>query len=816
MLSCEFRRLAGRAKSIFYKGELVMKKILAILLIFIMVFPLFGFTANTPQSNISNQKVISESEKQNRIAIKNGEIKRAIEYGIVPAEIQSKLTERITFKQYCTMLQKAIAIFDSSKVNKWNEIAKLALKSNNKMLREDGMLALYYAADVLGVGDISNYNWDRRNELIGDPWDEISFKYPLFPKWEDIAPFENQGWNYIGSAYFYSMGRVSLCSGNTLFDFDEVKKSMRPADPFTREEAILSAVRLMESITVYAPMEKAAVNTISQETIEKAKQMPAVSPQNLPKWYGYSYALWDNPTCYNWRYFSENTIKQLDDIGFNFLRMCYHLDELFKKDGDKYIVNLTTFENLDDIISWCAKYNMHVTVQLHQIPGIYSNGVTESEFDILENPKHYQQALEIYDFISKRYANVPANVLSFTLLSEPSTNYFTFETHAKLVQDLAGTIRRNDPDRLIMAAALMGDNPDHWTEACCFQPNYLIDNSIVQVESFYPWHNLRRSAFTSLMNGWPYDEAVVVNNMILGDNKPLTLLGDFKAGSEVTYYITGVNNMGKGKYVICKLDGKEAGRYELSGFKEGKDNCNKIFTDENGFTVVNFGDNGNYNGLEITFKIPQDTSKIELFAKGTDAMYVTLSDIMLKIPSANVNSYVVIDNKFQPTGINYQKGKFTSVLIHCSEIWDNNSSTVTVNSDGTYTCAEKYERDVFDLNSMRKYFDKWEAWSKQTGGKYFDFEFCSTFSMPKEIRTAYMRSIMEVFKEYNISWVFSADMSQCGGIIVYKGAEDMSEYPTAEARCILPADGSYSINTKYDYPCYYDDSVISVMQEFMK
>lgn len=160
--------------------------------------------------------------------------------------------------------------------------------------------------------------------------------------------------------------------------------------------------------------------------------------------------------------------------------------------------------------------------------------------------------------------------------------------------------------------------------------------------------------------------------------------------------------------------------------------------------------------------------------------------------------------------------KFTSVLIHCSEIWNSNASTVTVNSDGTYICAEKYEADVFDLNSMRKYYDKWDAWSKQKGGKYFDFEFVSTFSMPKEVRTAYMRSIMEVFKKCNISWVFSADTSQCGGIIVYKGAEDMLEYPTAQARCILPVDGSYSINTKYNYPCYYDDSVISVMQEFMK
>lgn len=803
---------------------LLMKKLFIALLILSLFFSLVGCKTDTLQSDNFNHEITSKPiEKINTMNndCTDIEVQRAIEHGIVPAEIQKDLDKQITFKQFCTMLGQVVGKMNKSSLNKWNEIAKSALASDGNMRRDDGMLALYYAADVIGVADKTNRDWGSLNDKIGEPWDEISSYHPQFPNWEqDIAPFENCGWNYMTSAYFYSMGRDSLFSNKLLFDYDEQKNSMRPSEPFTRIEAIHAALRLMETITRYVPLDAAPANTVSEQIIEKAKTMPLVSPQNLPKWRGYAYALWDYPTCYNWVYFSENTIKQLSDIGFNFLRMAYQLEDLFVEQDGHFVVNLTTFENLDDIISWCVKYDMHITIQLHQIPGMYTNTAEgeEQTWDILENPVHYQQAMDIYDFIAKRYANIPANVLSYTLLSEPPKSYFTFKTHAKLVQDLADVIRHHDPDKLILAAALMGDSPKHWVESVYFEPNYLLDSSIVQVESYYPWHNLRRSAFTSLLNGWPYDEAVVVSNVVWADRKPLALKGDFKKGTEITYYITGANGIDAGAYALCKADGREIGRFALKGFAEGKDNCSKILK-EDGITRAEFGENGLYNGLEVTFTLPDNASSVELFAAGTDTVYLSLSDILIKNPSINENDYLVVDNCYQPTGINYQRGNFTSVIVHCSEIWENNASTVTINPDGTYTCKETYKNDVYDLNSMRRYYDKWEKWKKETGGNYFNFEFCSTFSMPEKTRVAYMRSVMEIFKEYGISWVFSGDSSQCGGIIVYKGAEDpnhMLSFPGGKMLCILPADGSYSVNSDYDFDWYYDDAVIAVMREFMK
>ena len=808
-----------------------MKKVSAYLLISILLISTLSSCSSKPIQLPESEQTISispaPSSKQTAPTEVNAvpddiDIKRALENNLVPENLQQGWDDPITFSQFCSLLQKVIEAVYPAAIDKFNQAAQLAIQSNSNMLREDGMLALYYAADALGV-DFSNYNWEYINNSIGEEWDKLSFDYPQFPKWEDAASFEDADWNYMTSAYFYSMGRASLFTNNILFDYDATKKSMRPNDKFTVKEAVAAAERFMDSITVYASMEEATANTILQDTIELAKKMPTVSPQELPKWHGYAMALWDNPSHYNWRYLSENTIKQLSDIGFNFLRMVYHFDELFKEENGTYVVNRTTFENLDDIITWCAKYDMHITVQLHQIPGYGTNGPKEKEIilDILDNPKHYEQALQIYDYMASRYTNVPSNLLSFTLLSEPSLDYFTFESHAKLVEDLANMIRKHTPDRLILASALSSDSQDHWTEALSFQPNYSLDSSIVQAESYYPWHNLRRSAFTQLMNGFPYDEAVVVTNMLQGESKPLTLNGGFKPGTEITYYITNINTPSKYQdknYLLCLADGKEIGQYSLSGFIEGEKNCSSVLYDNEQRFLVDFGNNGNYNGLEVSFQLTEAASSVELSMKGTDLSYLGMSDILIKTPSGENNSYIVVDNRYQPTGIRYEQGSFTSTIIHCSEIWESPASTVTLQEDGRYTCAETYERDVYDLNSMRAYYDKWEDWSEETGGSYLQFEFVSTFSMPEQVRTSYMKGIMEVFKEYDISWVFSADLTQCGGIIVFKGAEDMAatlNLAEAETTCILPADASYSLNTNYDYPCYYDDAVIKVLQEYM-
>jgi hypothetical protein len=63
------------------------------------------------------------------------EIKRALDLGIVPKEIQGDLNNTITYKQYCQMLTSMISIYDDSYLSKWRKLISTVSASNDKMLR---------------------------------------------------------------------------------------------------------------------------------------------------------------------------------------------------------------------------------------------------------------------------------------------------------------------------------------------------------------------------------------------------------------------------------------------------------------------------------------------------------------------------------------------------------------------------------------------------------------------------------------------------------------------------------------------------------
>lgn len=170
--------------------------------------------------------------------------------------------EPITYKQFFQMLDVVVALTDSTVLPQWKEKFTEARISNKTMHRDEGMLAVYYTADTLGTDYcVANGDWIGLHKLIGDSaWDEFSMNYPLFPDWKQPAKLGSDTWdNHMIAAYFYSMGRISLYSDTTIFDFDSVKVSMRPADSFTYEEGLRAALRLYDSglkVTERVPMQE--------------------------------------------------------------------------------------------------------------------------------------------------------------------------------------------------------------------------------------------------------------------------------------------------------------------------------------------------------------------------------------------------------------------------------------------------------------------------------------------------------------------------------------------------------------------------------
>lgn len=176
----------------------------------------------------------------------NPELARAVALGIGKYAKNAP----ITYKQFIQMLDVVITKANSAAMTQWKNKLPAARTSSKNMRRDEGMLAVFYAANALGADyNVTNYDSTEVSEKIGDSdWNKMSWNYSLFPGWDKPAKLGSDKWdNSMIAAYFYSRERASKYSGMTIFDFDPKSVSMRPEGQFTYEEALLAAVRLYDS-----------------------------------------------------------------------------------------------------------------------------------------------------------------------------------------------------------------------------------------------------------------------------------------------------------------------------------------------------------------------------------------------------------------------------------------------------------------------------------------------------------------------------------------------------------------------------------------
>ena len=220
----------------------------------ILIGWIMGTSASRSDDNAVNAASAPQSAVYTRVIIEgiDDEIEKAIGLGIVPDNIQGSWEDSITYRQYCTMIANMLALIDSAYVEQWKTTASLALNSDQAMERQEGMLALFFSAKILGETDDSG-NWVFLNEKIGsDCWDDFTWKYPLFPDWVDKAFYSSDYWSdHMIAAYFFAMDSRIKDSDKRIFDYDKASNSMLPNVPLTRRDAIHSVLRLYESTFDY-------------------------------------------------------------------------------------------------------------------------------------------------------------------------------------------------------------------------------------------------------------------------------------------------------------------------------------------------------------------------------------------------------------------------------------------------------------------------------------------------------------------------------------------------------------------------------------
>lgn len=265
-----------------------MKKSIIVITTLIYLFSLAACGIGSKAGDISTT-VTPTDELVTEISTEDTEILRAIDYGFVPGELLSDWDSTITFNQYCSMLKNMLNLYDSALVPQWENTAELCLASNGRMLRDHGMVATYYAATLMGLGHTTNGNWNYMDQVVEidkDAFFSNDFS-KSFPDSRYATEFyDNEykkhipGWNYLDSARLWIMGQTSPVSGKLIFDIDLDKKSNRPLELLTRQEAIRAVLRLYES--TFKPVDNLAASDAQSKEILSLAEERRTSIVNSP------------------------------------------------------------------------------------------------------------------------------------------------------------------------------------------------------------------------------------------------------------------------------------------------------------------------------------------------------------------------------------------------------------------------------------------------------------------------------------------------------------------------------------------------------
>lgn len=176
------------------------------------------------------------------------------------------------------------------------------------------------------------------------------------------------------------------------------------------------------------------------------KTAEIISTKQLPRWRGFNLLEKFSVDWSNGPYL-EDDFKWIAELGFNFVRLPMDYRCWIKNDDWNQIDEAALLE-IDEAIAWGRKYKIHVCLNFHRAPGYCVNPPRETLI-LWTNTEAQRVCAHHWSVFAKRYRGIPNNELSFDLINEPSG--VTNQDYREVVKILAAAIRKEDPERLIIA-----------------------------------------------------------------------------------------------------------------------------------------------------------------------------------------------------------------------------------------------------------------------------------------------------------------------------------------------------------------------------
>jgi endoglucanase len=187
----------------------------------------------------------------------------------------------------------------------------------------------------------------------------------------------------------------------------------------------------------------------------------AVSARRIPRWRGFNlqgrFPFPGRP--YSGEAFDEFDFATMADWGFDFARLPLAYWAWGSRD-DWSVIREEPLKQIDRAIDLGRRYQIHVNLSFHRIPGYCINGRELEPADLFsgraaERERALAAAVFHWRTFAQRYKGVASRQLSFDLINEPpkmrSYEGYLEERYVEIVKALVSAIREVDPDRLIFA-----------------------------------------------------------------------------------------------------------------------------------------------------------------------------------------------------------------------------------------------------------------------------------------------------------------------------------------------------------------------------
>jgi endoglucanase len=186
-----------------------------------------------------------------------------------------------------------------------------------------------------------------------------------------------------------------------------------------------------------------------------AENAPGLPPANLlPRWRGFN--LLEKFDAARQRPFEKWQFKFMRKNGFDFARLplsyhCWMKPEDWNGRPSPQITNMEAIADIDRCIRYGKRFKIHINLNLHRIQGYCVNPPVEP-LNLWNDQKSLDAACWQWAFFARRYKGISNKRLSFDLINEPAG--VEEADYTRVVTALVAAIRREDPERLIVADGL--------------------------------------------------------------------------------------------------------------------------------------------------------------------------------------------------------------------------------------------------------------------------------------------------------------------------------------------------------------------------